>query len=56
MLWPQTYCTRQGTPIHPNDLLIAAHALAADLLLVTANMREFQRVPALRVENWFEDR
>jgi tRNA(fMet)-specific endonuclease VapC len=50
------HLTRQGTPIHPNDLLIAAHALAADLLLVTANMREFQRVPALRVENWFEDR
>jgi tRNA(fMet)-specific endonuclease VapC len=40
------HLTRQGTPIHPNDLLIAAHALAADLLLVTANMREFQRVPA----------
>jgi tRNA(fMet)-specific endonuclease VapC len=32
--------------------LIAAHALAADLLLVTANAREFQHVPALRVENW----
>jgi predicted nucleic acid-binding protein len=34
------------------DLLIAAHALAADILLVSANTREFQRVPALRVENW----
>jgi len=50
------HLTRQGAPIGPNDLLIAAHALAADLLLVTANMREFQRVPALRVENWLEDR
>lgn len=42
----------QGTPIGPNDLLIAAHALAADLTLVTADTREFERVPSLRVENW----
>jgi len=46
------HLTRQGTPIGRNDLLIAAHALAAELLLVTANTRKFQRVPALRVENW----
>jgi len=31
---------------------MAAHALATDLALVTANEREFKRVPALRVENW----
>ena len=43
---------RRGTPIGPNDLLIAAHALAADLTLITANTREFERVPSLRVENW----
>ena len=42
----------RGTPIGPNDLLIAAHALAADLTLITANTREFERVPSLRVENW----
>ncbi len=42
----------QGAPIGPNDLLIAAHALAADLTLVTANTREFERVPSLRVDNW----
>ena len=42
----------QGTPIGPNDLLIAAHALAADLTLVTANTSEFERVPSLRVANW----
>lgn len=41
-----------GTPIGPNDLLIAAHALALDATLVTANQREFERVPDLRVENW----
>lgn len=41
-----------GTPIGPNDLLIAAHALAADLTLVSANTREFKRIPSLRIENW----
>mgnify|MGYP001806234782 FL=1 len=41
-----------GTPIGPNDLLIAAHALDQDLTLVTDNAGEFSRVPALRVENW----
>jgi tRNA(fMet)-specific endonuclease VapC len=35
-----------------NDLLIAAHALALNLILVTANVREFERVPDLSVENW----
>lgn len=44
--------THQGTPIGPNDLLIAAHALTNDLTVVTANMGEFSRVPGLRVENW----
>jgi tRNA(fMet)-specific endonuclease VapC len=47
---------RQGTPIGPNDLLIAAHALAADLILVTANTREFERVQFLRIENWLLER
>jgi tRNA(fMet)-specific endonuclease VapC len=41
-----------GTPIGGNDMLIAAHALARDATLVTANEREFRRVPGLRVENW----
>ena len=43
---------RHGTPIGPNYLLIAAHTLASDLTLITANTREFERVPTLRVENW----
>jgi tRNA(fMet)-specific endonuclease VapC len=43
-----------GRPIGPNDLWIAAHALALDLTLITANIREFSRVPNLRVENWFD--
>ncbi len=41
-----------GTPIGPNDLMIAAHALDQDLTLVTDNADEFRRVPTLRVENW----
>lgn len=43
---------RVGTPIGANDMWIAAHALALDATLVTANEREFRRVPGLRVENW----
>ena len=46
--------TRQGTPIGPNDLLIAAHALATGLAVITANAREFSRVPGLAVENWLQ--
>lgn len=41
-----------GQPIGGNDLLIAAHARAIDAVLVTANEREFERVPGLSVENW----
>ncbi len=48
------YLARRGTPIGPNDLLIAAHALALDLVVVTANTGEFSRVPGLKVENWLE--
>lgn len=44
--------TERGAPIGPNDLLIAAHALALDLTVVTANEGEFARVSGLRVENW----
>ncbi|MEW6284008.1 MAG: type II toxin-antitoxin system VapC family toxin [Candidatus Eremiobacterota bacterium] len=41
-----------GTPIGPNDLLIAATALAYDVILITHNTREFARVPGLRLEDW----
>ena len=43
-----------GTPIGPNDTLIAAHALSIDATLVSADA-EFLRVPGLRVENWLAD-
>ncbi|MBM2578082.1 type II toxin-antitoxin system VapC family toxin [Jannaschia sp. Os4] len=42
----------RGTPIGGNDLLIAAHALATGRAVVTANVREFERVDGLAVENW----
>ena len=41
-----------GTPIGPNDTWIAAEALHHKMVLVTDNLREFQRVPKLQVENW----
>jgi tRNA(fMet)-specific endonuclease VapC len=43
---------RKGTPIGTYDVLIAAQALRHEALLVTANVREFSRVPDLRWENW----
>lgn len=43
-----------GQPIGVNDLHIAAHARSEGLVLVTNNMREFERVPALQLENWVE--
>ena len=41
-----------GTPIGPNDMLIAAHALSRGLTVVTDNAAEFRRVKGLKVENW----
>lgn len=45
---------KRGVVIGPNDMLIAAQALSLDHTVVTANNREFSRVPRLRVENWLE--
>ncbi|MHB1937398.1 MAG: type II toxin-antitoxin system tRNA(fMet)-specific endonuclease VapC [Acidobacteriaceae bacterium] len=42
----------RGETIGNNDLWIAAHAKAAELILVTNNEREFKRVPGLKVQNW----
>ena len=41
-----------GSPIGPNDLLIAATARAFDAILVTHNVGEFSRVTGLRIEDW----
>jgi tRNA(fMet)-specific endonuclease VapC len=43
---------KAGTVIGGNDLLIAAHVLSIDAVLVTDNVREFKRVKGLKVENW----
>ncbi len=48
----RTFLQKKGMPIGANDLWIAAHALAENLILVTNNEREFKRVPKLKIENW----
>ncbi|MEY3613274.1 MAG: hypothetical protein RJB14_2996, partial [Pseudomonadota bacterium] len=46
---------KQGRPIGINDLHIAAHARSEGLVLVTNNTSEFERVPALELENWVQN-
>ena len=43
---------RAGTPIGSHDLLIGAHARSLGLTVVTRNVREFERIPGLKVEDW----
>ena len=50
----RVYLEQKGTPIGPNDMFIAAHALAKNLILITANIDEFKRVPGLMIENWLD--
>lgn len=45
---------KKGDLIGPLDMLIASHARSEDLILVTNNVREFVRVPDLKIENWAE--
>lgn len=45
---------KKGTPIGINDLHIAGHARSESLILVSNNIREFERVEGLRLENWIE--
>ena len=45
---------KKGLSIGPMDSLIAAHALSINGTLVTNNLKEFSRVPQLKLENWFE--
>jgi len=45
---------RKGLVIGAMDMLIAAHAISLDLILVTNNVKEFSRIPNLRLENWAE--
>jgi tRNA(fMet)-specific endonuclease VapC len=48
----RTHLERAGTPIGPYDLQIAAQALARNCVLVTNNVKEFERIPGLKIENW----
>jgi tRNA(fMet)-specific endonuclease VapC len=41
-----------GRPIGAHDMLIGAHARSAGMIVVTNNLREFERIPGLRTENW----
>ncbi len=50
----RAYLKQQGIPIGNMDMLIAAHALRFDAILVTNNVREFERVPHLKIENWVD--
>jgi tRNA(fMet)-specific endonuclease VapC len=45
---------RAGLPAGPYDMLIGAHARSEGLILVTNNVREFERMPGLQIENWAE--
>ena len=48
----RAHLEKKGALIGPNDMLIAAHALTLNLILVTDNVREFRRVQGLKVETW----
>ena len=48
----RSYLARKGTPIGPNDLMIAAMASVHETVLVTHNTREFARVIGLTIEDW----
>ena len=48
----RTALEKRGRPLGAYDMLIAAHALALGLILITDNEREFKRVKSLALENW----
>jgi tRNA(fMet)-specific endonuclease VapC len=50
----RAHLSRLGQTIGPYDVLIAGQARARGLILVTHNRREFERVPGLRIEDWWE--
>jgi len=43
---------KKGTPIVPNDTMIAGHALSVNGIIVTNNEKHFKKVPKLKIENW----
>ena len=51
----RAYLNKLGTPIGPYDLQIAAQCVTRNLRLVTNNVKEFERVPNLIIENWVQE-
>lgn len=51
-LWAEL--EREGQPIGIHDMMIAGHARSEGLTVVTTNLREFRRIPGLRLENWLD--
>lgn len=50
----RAYLNKKGTPIGPYDLQIASQCLTRNLCLITNNVKEFERVPKLNIENWVQ--
>lgn len=50
----RTFLERRGIVIGSMDMLIGAHALSLDVVLVTNNKSEFERIPNLKIEDWME--
>ena len=48
----RSYLKQKGTPVGSYDVLLAGTALNRELILVTSNLREFNRIEGLRLENW----
>ena len=51
----RAYLNKKGTPIGPYDLQIASQCLTRNFCLVTNNVKEFERVPKLIIENWVQE-
>lgn len=51
----RAYLEKKGTPIGPYDMEIAAQAITNDLIVVTNNVGEFERVPWIKVEDWTKE-
>lgn len=51
----RAYLEKKGTPIGPYDLEIAAQAMTNNLIVVTNNVGEFERVPWIKVEDWTKE-
>ena len=49
------FLEKDGKPIGPLDMMIAAHAMSIGATVVTNNLREFTRIPGLNVENWLDE-